>query len=59
MLAGLAYLERARLLEALGQRELALAAYEQFLRRYDMPLPAHRHLVEGARAAVARLERRG
>jgi hypothetical protein len=58
MLAGPAYLERARTLDALGQREAARASYEQFLRRYDEPVPAHRHLVRDARAALARLTTR-
>ena len=58
MLAGLAYLERGRIMEALGDRDRALASYQQFLRRYDMPLRAERRLVDEARTAVARLERR-
>jgi hypothetical protein len=35
--------------------QLARAHYEQFLRRYDMPTAMHRHLVEEARGALARL----
>ena len=38
-----------------GRVELARDYYEQFLRRYDMPVEAHRHLVEEASAALARL----
>jgi hypothetical protein len=55
MLAGVAYLERARIEEAAGQRALARDYYQQFLRRYDMPAPPQRHLVDEARSAVARL----
>jgi len=57
MLAGFAYLERARIEDALGQRALAREYYAQFLRRFDMPAPAQRHLVDEARTAVARLAR--
>jgi tRNA A-37 threonylcarbamoyl transferase component Bud32/tetratricopeptide (TPR) repeat protein len=55
VVAGLAYLERARIEEVLGRSELARDYYEQFLRRYDTPVEAHRHLVEEAGAALARL----
>jgi hypothetical protein len=55
MLAGLIYLDRARIEDAMGRREVARAHYGQFLRRYDMPVRVHRHLVEEARAAVSRL----
>ena len=55
MLAGLVYLERARAEEALGHREVAREYYDQFLRRYDLPVAAHRHHVEDARLAVVRL----
>ena len=53
--AGLAYYEMARIEEALGKDDLARDHYEQFLRRYDMPPPAHRHLVDEANAALRRL----
>lgn len=56
VMPGLVDLERARLEAASGQRELAKAHYWQFLRRYDRPTPAHQHLVDDARAALARLE---
>ena len=55
MLAGLVYLERARAEEALGHREVAREYYDQFLRRYDLPVAAHRHHVEDAPLAVVRL----
>jgi serine/threonine protein kinase/TolB-like protein len=57
MLAGLVYLERARLEEQLARPGVARAYYQQFLRRYDRAVPRHRHLVEEARAALARLPR--
>ena len=57
-LAGLANLERGRVADARGQREAALHHYREFLRRYDMPVAAHRHLVTEAEAAVRRLEGR-
>jgi hypothetical protein len=57
-LAGLANLERGRVAEAQGQREEALHRYREFLRRYDLPVAAHRHLVAEAEGAVRRLEGR-
>ena len=54
----LAYLEQARVAEALGRTELARTYYQRFLWRYDAPVAAHRHLVQEARDAVARLARR-
>jgi serine/threonine-protein kinase len=54
-LAGLTYLARARIEDARGRAELARRYYEQFVRRYDMPVPAQRHLVEEAKAALNRL----
>ena len=53
----LAYLEQARVAEALGRRDLARAYYQRFLWRYDTPSPQHRSLVQEARSALARLER--
>ena len=58
MLSGVACLELARIHAAQGRNELARYYYHQFLQRYDMPVPAHRHLVEEARIALARLEGR-
>jgi TolB-like protein len=49
------YLARARIEGARGRADLARRYYEQFLRRYDLPVPAHRHLVEEAKAALNRL----
>jgi len=49
MLAGLAYFERARLEEALGQPDVARAYHAQFLRRLDMLPDGQRRLVTDAR----------
>jgi tetratricopeptide (TPR) repeat protein len=54
MFAGLAYYELARIEEAQGRADLAREHYRQFLRRYDFPPPAHQHLVDSAKAALAR-----
>jgi serine/threonine-protein kinase len=51
----LAYLMRARIEETQGNTRSATEHYQQFLRRYDSPMPAQRHLVEEARGALARL----
>lgn len=51
------YLERARISDARGQTNAARQYYQEFLRRYDMPVPRHRHLVDEARLALARLGR--
>ena len=48
-------LERGRIAEAQGHPDLASQHYREFLIRYDMPVPAHRHLVEEANAAMTRL----
>ena len=55
ILEPLAYLEQARVAEALGRRDLARVYYRRFLWRYDAPPPQHRALVEEARSALARL----
>ncbi len=55
-ITGLVDLERARLEAATGQSELAGRHFRQFLRRYDMPVPAHQHLVNEAKAALGQLE---
>jgi hypothetical protein len=55
VVTGLAYLELARIEESRGQAAVARDYYEQFLRRYDMPVEALRPLVEEARAAYERL----
>jgi tetratricopeptide (TPR) repeat protein len=52
---GLAYLERARVAESLGQADVARDYYQRFLVRYDAPTPLHRHLVEEAKQALGRL----
>jgi hypothetical protein len=56
VMTGLVDLERARLELATGQPELARRHYQQFLRRYDMPVPAHQHLVDEAQAALGQLD---
>ena len=55
LFAALAYYELARIEEAQGRTDLARDHYQQFLRRYDMPPPAHQHLVDEANAALRRL----
>jgi tRNA A-37 threonylcarbamoyl transferase component Bud32/tetratricopeptide (TPR) repeat protein/TolB-like protein len=55
-LAGPTYLARARLAEAQGEGSKARGYYQQFLQRYDAPVPSQAHLVEEARTALARLE---
>lgn len=57
VMKGLGYFERARAAEALGQRSAALIYYKRFLEHYDAPGPAHRHLLDEARNAVAQLSR--
>ena len=57
-LASVTYLERARISDARGQANVARQYYEEFLRRYDMPAPRHRHLVNEAKLALARPEGR-
>jgi tetratricopeptide (TPR) repeat protein len=53
----LAYLEQARVAEAMGREAQARTYYERFLWRYDAPGPAHGHLIDEARAALVRLGR--
>ena len=53
----LAYLEQARVAEALGRETQARTYYERFLWRYDAPGPAHSHLIDEARAALVRIGR--
>ncbi|HSE47552.1 MAG TPA: protein kinase, partial [Gemmatimonadales bacterium] len=55
MFAGLAYYKLAQIEEAQGRTDLARDHYQQFLRRYDMPPPAHQYLVDEANAALRRL----
>jgi len=52
---GPAYLELARIEEFRGRDAIARDYYQQFLQRYDMPVEAHRPLVEEARAGYQRL----
>ena len=55
MLSGLVDLERGRIEERLGHDDLARKYYREFLRIYDRPAAGHRHLVDEATAALARL----
>jgi hypothetical protein len=57
LLAPFANLERAPLLQALGQRDAARELYERFLAIYDSPVGAHQGLVAEARADLARMTR--
>jgi len=57
LLAPFANLERAPLLQALGQRQAARDLYERFLAMYDSPIGAHQGLVAEARADLARTTR--
>ncbi len=59
LLKGLAGLQRARIEAARGHPALAREHYRRFLTRYDMPVPAHRRLVEEASEAMRRLSGRG
>jgi tRNA A-37 threonylcarbamoyl transferase component Bud32/TolB-like protein len=56
VLESLSYLEMARVETTRGNRSLAREYYQRFLRRYDLPSPRMRHLVDEARAALMRLE---
>jgi tetratricopeptide (TPR) repeat protein len=60
VLEGPTQLLRGRLEEARegGQPERARRFYQRFLQLYDSPLPAQAHLVDEARGALARLERK-
>jgi hypothetical protein len=51
----LAYLMLARIEEAQGDARWAKKHYQQFLQRYNAPMPGQVHLVDEARAALARL----
>jgi tRNA A-37 threonylcarbamoyl transferase component Bud32/TolB-like protein len=53
--SGPAFLMRARIEETSGTPRLAREYYRQFLRRYDRPMPAQRHLVDEAQVALAGL----
>ncbi len=55
LFAPLAYYELGRVEEAQGRNDEARDHYQQFLRRYDSPVPAHKHLVDEANAALRRL----
>ena len=58
-LTALTDLERGRIEELRGHPEQARRFYREFLRRYDHAGANHRHLVEEATAAVARLAAAG
>ena len=53
-LSGPTYLLRAHIEEARRRPRAAREYYEQFLRRYDRPMPSQAHLVEEARTALLR-----
>jgi tRNA A-37 threonylcarbamoyl transferase component Bud32/tetratricopeptide (TPR) repeat protein/TolB-like protein len=53
--SAMGYLMLARIEEAQGDIRSAREHSEQFLRRFDSPMPGQRHLVEDAQAALARL----
>jgi len=52
LFAPFAYYELARIEEAQGRHDLARGHYEQFLRRYDLPGPSHRFLVDEAKVIL-------
>ena len=54
----LAYLEMARVADALGRDADARTYYERFLWRYDAAPASHRQLIEEARASIVRLDGR-
>ena len=55
LLRPLLSLQLARIEDARGRVDEARRLYQDFLIWYDLPLPQHRHLVQEARAALARL----
>ncbi len=55
MLSPLTSLEQGRVEDARGRAEAARVYYQEFLEQYDMPVAAHRHLVDDARRAVSRI----
>lgn len=54
MLSGLVHLERGRIEERRGHARAARSHYGEFLSRYDLPPAGQRHLIEEAKAAMAR-----
>jgi serine/threonine-protein kinase len=57
ILNGVTYLEAARVEAARGDAARARVLYEEFVRRYDRPVPPLRGLVDEARTVVGRLDR--
>lgn len=55
-LSGPTYLARARIEVARGDTARIREYYEQFLRRFDQPMPSQAPLVQEAKAALARLQ---
>jgi hypothetical protein len=55
VLAPLAYLARARALEALGMRDVARRLFTSYLRNHDAPAPAYYRQRDEARSALTRL----
>lgn len=58
-LSAVAYYERARIAELIGRTAEARLSYEQFLRRYDLAPPAHRHMLLRAHEALEELRHEG
>ena len=58
MMQGLALFERARIAEATGDIEGARRFLSEFLVRFDLPMAAHRPLIDQAREALTRLSRK-
>ncbi len=54
-LAALAFLLTAKIQDVQGDTSAARRNYEEFLHRFDLPMPPQRHLVTEAREALARL----
>ena len=50
--SGPMHLARSRINQALGRNDEARSDYAEFLRRFDMPTAAQRHLVDEARSAL-------
>jgi TolB-like protein len=59
LFAPIAYLQMGRIADAQGRVAEAREDYHQFLRRYDMPVPSLRGLVDEANAALKRLSGQG
>jgi hypothetical protein len=56
VLSPLATLERARIAAAQGRSDQARREFTTFVRRYDVPMQAQRHLVDDARLRIGNRE---